>query len=193
MRRPTASPERLIPPPTANPLDLLILRIDTLAGVMRHFACICLALASAASAAPSRLIVARGAWASFDRGAACEAVAKPLRPARERDAQPYIAIAFDRAGPRQGQLFAQLRRPTRAGSSVILTVGAQPFLLAARGASAWSKDVRQEQAIIAAMRAAGGMRIEARDLAGRRMTDRFLLDGAPTAIDGAAAACSLRR
>ena len=38
---------------------------------MRLIACICLALASAASAASSRLIVARGAWASFDRGAAC--------------------------------------------------------------------------------------------------------------------------
>lgn len=160
---------------------------------MRLIACICLALASAASAASSRLIVARGAWASFDRGPACEAVARPLRPVRGQEAQPYVAIAFDRAGPRQGQLFARLRRPARAGSSVILTIGDQPFLLAARGASAWSRDSRQESAIIAAMRAAGGMRIEARDAAGRRMTDRFLLDGAPTAIDGAAAACSLPR
>jgi hypothetical protein len=172
---------------------LLSFRIDTLTGVMRLAACLCLALAGAASAAPSRLIVARGAWASFDRGQACEAMAKPLLPARERDAQPYVAIAFDRGGPRHGQLFAQLRRPARAGSSVILTVGGQPFLLAVRGASAWSKDGRQEAAIIAAMRAAGGMRIESRDASGRRFTDRFLLDGAPTAIDAAAAACSLPR
>ena len=160
---------------------------------MRLAACLCLALAAAASAAPSRLIVARGAWASFDRGQSCEAMARPLLPARERDAQPYVAIAFDRGGPRHGQLFAQLRRPARAGSSVILTVGDQPFLLAAHGASAWSKDARQEAAIIAAMRAAGGMRIESRDASGRRFTDRFLLDGAPTAIDAAAAACSMAR
>ena len=43
------------------------------------------------------------------------------------------------------------------------------------------------------MRTGGGMRIEARDSGGRRLSDRYLLDGAPTAIDAAAAACSLPR
>ena len=160
---------------------------------MRVAAVLCLVIATAAAAAPSRLLIARGAWASFDRGASCEAVAKPLLPPRQRDASPYVAIAFDRGGPRQGQLFAQLRRPSRPGSSVLLTIGDQPFLLVARGASAWSKDTRQEAAIIAAMRVACGMRLESRDAAGRRLADRFLLAGAPTAIDAAAAACSLPR
>ncbi len=160
---------------------------------MRLITCLCLAFATAAAAAPSRLVAARGAWAAFDRGAACEALAKPLLAPGKRDAAPYVAIAFDRAGPRQGQLFAQLRRPSRPGSSVLLTVGDQPFLLVASGAKAWSRDHAQEAAILAAMRVAGGMRLQARDAAGRRMTDRFLLDGAPTAIDAAAAACSLPR
>lgn len=160
---------------------------------MRVAASLCLMIATAAAAAPSRLLVARGSWASFDRGPSCEAVAKPLLPARQLDAQPYVAIAFDRGGPRQGQLFAQLRRPSRPGSSVLLTIGDRPFLLVARGSSAWSKDAAQEAAIIAAMRGAGGMRLEARDGAGRRMAERFLLDGAPTAIDAAAAACSVPR
>ena len=153
----------------------------------------CLALATAAVAAPSRLIVARGSWASFDRGQACEAVARPLARTNRRGAQAYVAFAFDRAGPRHGQLFVQLRRPARPGSSVIATIGDQPFLLAARGASAWSKDAGQEAAILAALRAAGGMRIEARDSSGRRMADRYFLDGAPTAIDAAAAACTRPR
>lgn len=160
---------------------------------MRLAALVCLALASATAAAPSRLIIARGAWASFDRGPACEAVAKPLAPTKKGQIEPYVAIAFDRGGPRQGQLFTRLRRPARDGSSVILTIGDQPFLLASRGASAWSKDARQEAAILVAMRAAGGMRIEGRDSSGRRMADRYLLDGAPTAIDAAAAACSRPR
>jgi hypothetical protein len=160
---------------------------------MRVLAFFCIALAGAAAAAPSRLLIARGSWAAFDRGSVCEAVARPLAPARKQDAQPYVALAFERAGPRQGQLFARLRRPMRPGSSVLLTVGDQPFLLVARGASAWSKDAGQEAAIIAAMRGAGGMRLQARDTSGRRLTDRFLLDGAPAAIDAAAAACSLPR
>jgi len=160
---------------------------------MRLAALVCVALASAAAAAPSRLIVARGAWASFDRGPSCEAVAKPQALAKKGQVGPYVAIAFDRGGPRQGQLFTRLRRPARDGSSVILTIGDQPFLLAARGASAWSKDPLQESAILTAMRGAGGMRIEARDSSGRRMADRYFLDGAPTAIDAAAAACSRPR
>ena len=164
-----------------------------LGDVMRLAALIMLNLAGAAAAAPSRLIVAQGSWASFDRGPACEALARPLAPAKKQQAQPYIAIAFDRAGPRQGQLFVRFRRPLRPGSSVILTVGDQPFLLVGSGASAWSKDGRQEAAILAAMRAAGGLRIEGRDAAGRRLADRYLLAGAPTAIDAAAAACSLPR
>ena len=160
---------------------------------MRLAAFLCLAIATSAAAAPSRLIIARGSWAAFDRGQACEAVAKPIAAPRKQDIQPYLAIAFDRAGARQGQLFAQLRRPSRAGSTAILTVGGQPFMLVSRGTSAWSKDARQEAAILSAMRGAGGMRLEARDSAGRRMTDRYLLDGAPTAIDAAAGACSLPR
>lgn len=160
---------------------------------MRWLAFSALLIAAAAPAATSRLLVAGGGWAAFDRGATCEAVARPLRPPGKRDTAPYVAIAFDRAGPRQGQIFARLRRPARAGSSVLLTIGDQPFLLMARGDQAWSRDARQESAILAAMRSAGGMRLEARDLSGRRLPERFLLAGAPTAIDAAAAACSLPR
>jgi hypothetical protein len=161
--------------------------------VTRLAAFLSLAFATAAMAAPSHLLVAGGAWAGFDRGQACEAVAKPLLPPRKSEIQPFAAISFDRNGPRHGQFFTQLRRPARTGSSVVLTVGDQPFLLIGNNASAWSRDAGQETAIIAAMRTAGGMRIEARDGAGRRMSDRYLLDGAPTAIDAAAAACSLPR
>lgn len=158
---------------------------------MRRAALLCLVLSTAAAAAPSRLIVADGSWASFDRGKTCEALAKPVAPPRRQEARAYVALAFDRGGPRQGQLFVQLPRPARPGSSVMLVVGSQPFQLVARGSSAWSRDAAQEAAIMAAMRAAGGMRVTARDASGRRMTDRYLLAGAPTAIDAAAAACSL--
>lgn len=151
-------------------------------------------LASATTAlAQSRLIVARGNWASFDRGRTCEAVARSVRIAKRDEEQPRVSLAFDRQGPRQGQFSARFRRPIRVGSSPILTIGGQPFLLVARGQDAWSSDPRQESAIIAAMRASGGMRIEARAANGRAMVDRYLLDGAPTAIDAAAAACSRPR
>lgn len=71
----------------------------------------------------------------------------------------------------------------------MLTIGEMPFLLAPRGQWAWSRGPAQEAAIIAALRTASGMRVEARSAAGR-FTDRYDLAGAPTAID-AAAACAL--
>ena len=160
---------------------------------MRFIALLYAAAGTAALAAPSSLIVAGGSWAAFDRGRACEAVAKPIVAPKKAGSQPYVAIAFDRGGPRQGQLFVQLRRPARPGSTILLRVGDQPFLLGGKGASAWTSGGAQEAAVMAAIRVAGGMRIEARDQAGRRMADRYLLDGAPTAIDAAAAACSLPR
>jgi hypothetical protein len=61
-----------------------------------------------------------------------------------------------------------------------------------RGDWAWSRGPAQEQAIIAAARNGGEMRLEARDQAGVRFIDPYPLEGAPTAIDAAAARCSLR-
>ena len=138
-------------------------------------------------------IAVSGDWAAFDRGASCEAMSRSLLVPRKGEPQPHIAIAFDRGGARRGEVSVALRRPVRPGSSVVLTIGEQPFLLSARGAGAWSRGPAQENAIIAAIRSSGGMRVEARDMAGRRMVDRYALNGAPTAIDAAAASCSRRR
>ncbi len=71
----------------------------------------------------------------------------------------------------------------------MLHVGDQPFLLMGRGDMAWSRGPEQEQAIIAAVRKSGGMRIEVRGVGGGRIVDRYSLEGAPLAID-AAAACA---
>jgi hypothetical protein len=99
------------------------------------------------------------------------------------------SLSFDAGGPRNGQFAAQLSRVPRPGGTIMLHVGDQPFLLIGQGDRAWSRGPKQEQAIIAAMRKSGGMRLEARGPGGRRIVDRYSLDGAPLAID-AAAACA---
>ncbi len=142
-------------------------------------------------------IAISGDWAAFDRGASCDALSRSLLVPRKGEPQPHIAFtfdrgAFDRGAARHGELSVALRRPSRPGSSVVMTIGDQPFLLSARGAAAWSRGPTQEAAIIAAIRSSTAMRVEARDLAGRRVVDRYVLSGAPTAIDAAAAACSRR-
>lgn len=144
----------------------------------------------AVSQAKGNLVYAGGNWAAIDRGDACVALGRSARIAAKGKVQATAGFAFSRDRRRWGEFHARLRRMPRAGSSVILTVGDQPFLLASRGDWAWSRGPLQEQAIIAALRNAGAMRVEARDLAGRRFSDPYVLDGAPTAIDAAAARCA---
>ena len=143
-----------------------------------------------AAPAEAGVVFARGSWAAIASGAQCAAGARSILPARKGQPQAHAAFSFDAGGPRHGELALQLSRAPRAGSSVMLTVGDQPFLLAVRGDWAWSRGPQQEAAIIAAVRSTGSMRIVARDRSGRRFTDRYLLDGAPGAIDAAAAACA---
>jgi hypothetical protein len=135
------------------------------------------------------IVYAGGSWAAIDRGDTCVALGRSARIAAKGKVQATAGFAFARDRRRWGEFHARLRRVSRPGSSVILTVGGQPFLLTARGGWAWSRGPLQEQAIIQAVRNAGGMRVEARDLAGQRFSDPYALDGAPTAID-AAAACA---
>ena len=148
-----------------------------------------LAGSPAASAPPQRLY-ASGSWAAHRFDGRCEAASRPLYPARSREKQARAGILFDPSHRRFGQFFVRLSREPRPGSSVLLTIGKQPFLLVARGPWAWSRGPRQDSAILDEARSASGMRIEARDSSGRRFIDRYLLQGAPTAIDSAAAACA---
>ena len=148
--------------------------------------------AALATPAAGRIVQARGHWAALAERGQCRAMARSLRDAPKGQPQAYAAFLFDPARRQNGILSVRLSRPVRPGGSVLLTVGTRPFMLKGAGPFAWSRGPAQEAAIIAAVRSAGGMRVEARDAGGRRSVDRYLLDGAPTAIDAAAAACSRR-
>jgi hypothetical protein len=145
-----------------------------------------------ALAAPAQVVAAEGHWAALARGQSCEAVSASLAPALKDRPQARVSITFDAAANgRNGELALLLSRPPRGGSSVMLTIGDKPFLLTARGELAWSAGPAQEAALLSAMRGGGSMSVEARSPSGGRIVDRYLLDGAPTTID-AAAACAAR-
>jgi hypothetical protein len=143
------------------------------------------ALSSAAPATAPRVIAAAGRWAALGDARQCDAATASLLPASRTRKQGRASLSFD-GRKRHGQFAAALSKPV-ANGSVILTIDEQPFLLVARGASAWSRGPAQEVAIIAALRSAARMRIEGRSERGVRFIDRYELDGAPTAIDAAAA------
>jgi hypothetical protein len=149
-------------------------------------------IALAPAHARGTVVFAGGAWAAIDRGDSCEALVRSAKIAAKGKVQATAGFAFTPDHRRWGEFHAQLSRTPRPGSSVMLQVGDQPFLLVARDGWAWSRGPLQEQAIIAAVRYATGMRIEARDTTGVRFSDPYLLAGAPTAIDAAAARCALR-
>lgn len=154
-----------------------------------RFAALTLLVAVPAVAAP-QVIAARGHWAALQDGATCEAASRSLLAAPKGQVQARASLSFDQAG-RRGQFAARLSKPVRPGSTVMLHIGDLPFLLVAKGDMAWSRGPVQEAAIIDAVRKWGGMRIEARSPGGGRIVDRYSLEGAPLAID-AAAACAAR-
>src|SRR3954447_2236190 len=158
---------------------------------MRMFLLLLLALAAPADARGA-VVFAGGGWAAVDRGAVCEALARSEKIAARGKVQAVAGFSFTTDRKRWGEFHARLSRFTRPGSSVIVHFGEQPFLLVARGDWAWSTGPGQEQAMSTAARGGGRMRVEARDLGGVRFIDPYVLDGAPTAIDAAAARCALR-
>lgn len=138
------------------------------------------------------VLFAGGAWTAIDRVSVCEALSRSQRIAAKDKVQPVAGLSFAPDRRRWGEFHARLSRMPRADASVTLEVGRQPFLLAVRGDWAWSRGPSQAQAIIAALRTATTMNITSRDAAGDRFSDPYLVDGAPTAIDAAAARCALR-
>ena len=158
---------------------------------MKHSAAIlgAVLLATVANAA-GRVIYAGPAWAAIDLGASCDARARSELLAPKGKVQANAGFAFTPDHRRWGEFHAQLSRVPRPGSSVMLTIGNQNFLLVDRGGWAWANGAGQDRAIIDLARIGDGFRIRFRDQTGRRFTDSYSLAGGPTAIDAAAAACA---
>lgn len=155
---------------------------------MRFLVATLVLAAAAPPAEAAKVLFAGGNWAAIDFGRRCEARSRAL--SASSTTQPLAGFAFDRGGGRQGQFYVRLSRPARPGASVIAIIRSEPFLLVGQGTWAWSRTGQQQQAMLDAARYSGGMRVESRDQRGRRIVDRYLLAGAATAIDAAAAACA---
>lgn len=138
------------------------------------------------------MVFAGGAWAAIDHGAECEALSRSQKVVARDKVQPVAGFTFTPDHKRWGEFHARLSRMPRGDATVMLKIGDQPFLLVTRGGWAWSSGPIQADAIIAAARGGGWMQVESRDGSGSRFSDPYLLDGAPTAIDAAAARCALR-
>lgn len=151
-----------------------------------------IAVAATGIDARGNVVFAGGAWAAIDRGSDCDAISRSQRVASKDQVQAIAGIGFTSDHRRWGEFHARLSRTPRGEATVMLKIAGQPFLLTTRNGWAWSRGPLQAQAIIAAIRNATAMNIESRDADGVRFSDPYLLDGAPAAIDAAAARCALR-
>lgn len=133
-----------------------------------------------------------GAWGAFrDSGEPkCYAIAKAEPSRLERQFDPFADVAtWPRKGVR-GQVHFRLSRKLAAGAQVVLNLGGQRFVLAGGGADAWAADRRMDAAVVAAMRSASQMSVNARDEGGRLFTNTYSLDGVANAMDAAAVGCA---
>ena len=150
------------------------------------------ALSLILAALAGQVIGVSGNWAAIDRTTSCEALTRSPYPATRGRGAAMAGFRFTPDRRQWGQFHVTLSRAPRTGASVMLEIGRQPFLLVARGTYAWSRGTAQDEAIIAALRSGGAMKVTARSGSGGRFTDRFEVRGGATAIDMAAARCALR-
>ncbi|HSJ79435.1 MAG TPA: hypothetical protein VK913_11935 [Erythrobacter sp.] len=130
-------------------------------------------------------------WAAFKDAspARCYAIAKaqgtPPAPA-------YATVSNWPDRKVRGALHLVLSRDVADKAAVRLAVGDKRFILVAKGRNAWAKDVRDDAAIIAALRGASRMSVSASGAKGGTFTDRYALVGVATAMDAATVGCARR-
>lgn len=136
-----------------------------------------------------------GRWGAFrDAGEPrCFATAEPLGAREvERGWRPFASVGFWPRKAVRGQVNIRLSQELQKGGVATLSVGGKRFALAGGGADVWSKDRRDDAAVVAALRAGGEMIVHGRAQNGTLFSDRYELRGAATAIDAAALGCARR-
>ena len=155
------------------------------------FALSCCFLASAASAQP-RSVGTFGLWGAFADRERCYAIARPTESShRSGDAAAYVGYWPDQGA--RGQLHLRLGADKRDASAVLLRIDGRSFQLVGRGREAWATDARADAELVSAMRTGLVMIVETRSARGGLVRDFYRLQGAPSAIDAAALACSRSR
>ncbi|WP_404480683.1 hypothetical protein [Novosphingobium sp. BL-52-GroH] len=136
-----------------------------------------------------------GTWGAFRDPLIprCYAIAMADPSQMKRDYQPYAAIGtWPRRGARS-QVHLRLSRQLAANAPVTLRIGGRRIVLTAGAGDAWPRDASGNAAIIAAMRSAPSMTVNARDARGRPFSNTWSLAGAASAMDAALIGCARLR
>jgi hypothetical protein len=159
---------------------------------MRRLVAILLTLTLAAPALGRDALGVFGNWAAFRDPAVprCYAIAMAAPSSLQRDYQPYAAIGTWPKRGLRGQVHLRVSRQLASGAPIVLNVGGERFQLTGGGGDAWAADKRMDAAIVAAIRSAGSMTVNARGASGGGFSNTWDLEGAATAMDSAAVGCA---
>lgn len=136
-----------------------------------------------------------GSWGAFrdPQTPRCYAIAMAAPSTMQRDFQPFASVGWWPKSGVRGQVHFRLSRKLQPGAPVSLLIGGQRIALVGGGGDAWAADKGSDAAVIAAMRSAREMVINARDANGRGFSNSYTLEGAATALDAAALGCAQLR
>jgi hypothetical protein len=170
-----------------------------------RLACLALGVAAAATSAlaagdqPSVLGTFQ-TWSAYTSGdgsqKVCYALATPKSsaPKKKRD-KIYFLVSDWPARQTKGEIEIVPGYQYKDGSEVTLEVGAQKYTLFTKNdgeaGSAWVKDLKQENAMIQAMRGASTATVTGTSTRGTAIKDTYTLAGLGDALDKAHAACSM--
>ena len=144
-------------------------------------------LLAASPAAARDAVGVWGGWGAFSDPSPrrCYAIARPV----ENGGAAFASVSNWPGQNIRHQVHIRLSHPRAPSARVTLSVGDRRFDLVAGDADAWAPDSRTDMAIVAAMRSARSMSVEAQARSGGAFADTYALTGAATAIDAAALAC----
>jgi hypothetical protein len=123
----------------------------------------------------------------------CYAIAMGEQTGRQRDYQPFASIGTWPTRGVRNQMHFRLSRQLAPQGRITLFISGRQFALQGGGGDAWAADQAMDAAIVAAMRSAQWMTVNARDSKGRRFSDSWQLRGAATAMDAATVGCARLR
>lgn len=129
-------------------------------------------------------------WGAFRDAAParCFAIARPVAAGGRSTGFASVAD-WPKRGLR-ASLHVRLSQMRDRTAAITLTIGERRFTLIAGDTDAWAADAPSDRAIVAAMRSARSMSVEAVGPGRRPFADVYALGGAATAIDAAALGCS---
>ena len=162
---------------------------------MRGYAALALMLLAATPVLARDSLGLFETWGAFrDPGVPrCYAIAMAAPSTLQRDFQPYATVGVWPKRGLRNQVHLRVSRKLQSGAPIVLSIGRERFTLTGGGADAWSADRRMDAAIVAAMRSATSMTVNARGADGRGFSNTWQLAGAATAIDAALIGCARAR